>query len=175
MADDRQRLVALADRTSALMYGVAGWLLVFVGAMGFVVAAGWAQSGVALPVAALVFALAAAATVAGFAVNPRFEREHSRSTFGRVPSVGRRVVRPEEGVEASCVACGDAVDAGLCRRYRDELVVAGVPVSASGESKNYYCLDCAATELGLDVTARSDEPVGDGPVDGGDERVTETE
>lgn len=158
MVADRSPLVALADDVSALLRGVAGWLLVGLGLSGVAVVAARAAGGTIWTVwpALVVLALSVVAVVAGLAVNPRSERRYARSRFGRVRSVDRRVVRVEEDPDESCVACGGAVDRGLCRRYREEFVVAGVPLTSTDGDENYYCLDCAATELGLDVADDGD-------------------
>ncbi|WP_135362774.1 hypothetical protein [Halosimplex halophilum] len=164
MTDDRTPLVSLADEASALLSGAAGWLLVWLGLSGVAVVAARAASGtVWSPWPALVaLALSVVAVAAGVAVNPRFERAYARSRFGRVPTVERRAVRPSEATDEPCVVCGGPVDAGLCRRYREEAVVAGVPVSASDGEENHYCLDCAAAELGIDAGTTPDAEAADG-------------
>ncbi|QLH84176.1 hypothetical protein [Halosimplex pelagicum] len=174
MADDGGSLVSLADEVSALLNGVAGWLLVWLGLTGVAVVAARAAGGTlfSLPPALVVLALSVVAVVAGVAVNPRFERSYARSRFGRVPAVERRTVRPSEAVDEPCVVCGETVDRGLCRRYREEFVVAGLALTATDGEENYYCLDCAATELGID-TDPVDESTADRETDG--ERLAESE
>jgi len=174
MDENGDRFTALADDLSALMGGAAGWLLVGLGVSGLATVAARAASGtVWSPWPALVvLALSVVAVVGGVAVNPRFERSYGRSRFGRVRSVDRRVVRAEENPDESCVGCGGAVDRGLCRRYREEFVAAGVPLTATDGDENYYCLDCAATELGIETEA-VDESVSDLDTEG--ERLAESE
>ncbi|WP_459194857.1 hypothetical protein [Halosimplex sp. J119] len=159
MAEGHDSRVRLADEVAGLMYGAAGWLLVWLGLIGIVTVVGRALGGTMYSVepAAVVLALSLVALVAGVAVNPRFERRHRLTRFGRAPVVERRAIRPDEGSDEPCVVCDDPVESGLCRRYREETVVAGVTVATSDGEENYYCLDCAASELGLDVDGDADD------------------
>lgn len=176
MSDTPVGVVELADRISALLYGIAGWLTVGLGLL-VTVAAGRFGYGVATGAArvdavvgagllALFLCLAGLVTVVlGLFVNPRFrrrlDRRHDPSTFGRVRSVDRRVVRPEEHCLERCVDCGDRVEKGLVRRYREEYALAGVPLYTRSEGYNHYCLECAMTELrGEDVAGSRSEADG---------------
>lgn len=183
MSDAPAGVVELADRISALLYGIAGWLTVGFGllltgaalAFGLSVAAGTARvdAAVGAGLFALFLLLAGLVTVAlGIFVNPRFrrrlDRRHGLSQFGRVRSVDRRVVRPEERCLEHCVDCGDRVEKGLVRRYREEYALAGLPVYTRSEGYNHYCLECATADLrGEDPggstsdaeTDRSDRPL----------------
>ncbi|AGB38327.1 hypothetical protein [Natronococcus occultus] len=174
MSDAPAGAVELADRISALLYGIAGWLTVGFGLLltvaagrfGYSVATGTARvdAAIAAGLFALVLLLTGLVTVAlGLFVNPRFrrrlDRRHGPSTFGRVRSVDRRVVRPEERCLERCVDCDDRVEKGLVRRYREEYALAGVPVYTCSEGYNHYCLEC--TTVGLraeDVAGSSAEP-----------------
>lgn len=124
MSNSPVGVVELADRISALLYGIAGWLTVGFGLLmtgaaltfGYSVAAGTARvdAVVGAGLFALFLLLAGLVTVAlGLFVNPRFrrrlDRRHGLSRFGRVRSVDRRVVRPEEGCLERCVDCGDRI------------------------------------------------------------------
>jgi len=95
----------------------------------------------------------------GVFVNPRFrhrlDRRHSFSRFGRVRSVDERALHTGEGRAERCVNCGSRLNEGLVRRYREEVCFAGIPVFTSSEDYNYYCVECAAAELG--VSAQSDD------------------
>ena len=184
MSDAPVGVVELADRISELLYGIAGWLTVGFGLLltgaaltfGYSVAAGTARVDAVAGAAflALFLCLAGLVTVAlGLFVNPRFrrrlDRRHGRSTFGWVRSVDRRVVRPAEGCLERCVDCGDRVEKGLVRRYREEYALAGLPVYTRSEGYNHYCLECAMADLhgenapGSAADAgieRSDRPLG---------------
>lgn len=89
----------------------------------------------------------------GVFVNPRFRRQldrrHSLTQFGRVQSVDERVLHATEGQTKQCVNCGSRLNEGLARRYRDEICFAGIPVFTNSENYNHYCVECAATELGI--------------------------
>ncbi|ELY53564.1 hypothetical protein C491_21786 [Natronococcus amylolyticus DSM 10524] len=177
MSDAPAGVIELADRISALLYGIAGWLTVGFGLLltgaaltfGYSVAAGTARVDAVAGAAflALFLCLAGLVTVAlGLFVNPRFrrrlDRRHGRSTFGWVRSVDQRVVRPEENCLERCVDCGDRVEKGLVRRYREEYALAGLPVYTRSEGYNHYCLECATTELrGKDVADSASDAVTD--------------
>ncbi|MDG5818757.1 hypothetical protein [Natronococcus sp. A-GB7] len=177
MSDGPVGVVELADRISELLYGIAGWLTVGVGllltgaafAFGYSVAAGAARvdAAVGAGLLALFVLLAGLVTVAlGLFLNPRFrrrlDRRHELTQFGRVRSVDRRVVRPEEDCLERCVDCGDRVEKGLVRRYREEYALAGLPVYTRSEGYNHYCLECATAELrGEDVADSVSDAVTD--------------
>ena len=120
---------------SALLLLVGGFICFFA-----------AQS--ATPLAALV-GLAFGLLGAGSAppVKRRLGRRHGVTDFGRRKTVDHRVVRPPESVDDPCVVCGEAFDRGLVRRRRDETLVAGVPARTNSIRRNYYCVDCAQSEL----------------------------
>ncbi|WP_096393111.1 zinc ribbon domain-containing protein [Halorubrum trapanicum] len=104
-------------------------------------------------------------------VRRRLDRRHGITAFGRKKTVDHRVVRPPESVDEPCVVCGEAFDRGLVRRRRDETVAAGVPVRTHSIRHNYYCVDCAQSELfGDRVGAPSLDDIADdaSPVDGAD-------
>ncbi|WP_293033345.1 hypothetical protein [Natronococcus sp.] len=162
MSDSPAGVVELADRISALLYGIAGWLTVGFGLLltgaaltfGLSVVTGSARvDGTVGPgLFALFLLLTGLVTVAlGIFVNPRFrrrlDRRHGLSQFGHVRSVDRRVVRPEEQCLEHCVDCGDRVEKGLVRRYREEYALAGLPVYTRSEGYNHYCLECATADL----------------------------
>jgi hypothetical protein len=162
MSDRPANAVELADNISALLYGIAGWLTVGLGllmtgaalAFGVSVAAGTANVDGTTGAGpfALFLLLAGFVTVTlGIFVNPRFRRRlnrrHGLSRFGRVRSVDRRVVRPEERCRERCVSCRGRVEKGLLRRFREEYAVAGLPVYTRSEGYNHYCLECASREF----------------------------
>ncbi|WP_440771823.1 hypothetical protein [Natronorubrum sp. DTA28] len=166
MSNGRSNAVELADRVSALLYGIAGWLLVGFGLLFGVVGAGNIVASATQGVTAGYVLLAALWLVASFVlvafgifVNPRMrrrlDRRHAPSAFGRVRSVDRRVVRPDEDCDERCVACDSRVERGLVRRYREEYALAGLPVYTRSTDYNYYCLECATAELS-DESAASD-------------------
>jgi hypothetical protein len=187
MSDSPAGVVELADRISALLYGIAGWLTVGVGllltgaalAFGYSVAAGTARvdAVIGAGLLALLLLLAGLVTVAlGLFVNPRFRRRlnrrHGLSQFGRVRSVDRRVIRPGENCLERCVDCGDRAEKGLVRRYREEYAFAGLPVYTRSEGYNHYCLECATAELrGEDVA----DSASDAATDRSDRSLERTE
>lgn len=97
-------------------------------------------SAIALIAAFVVVAL-------GVLVNPgtrrRLHRRHDPSAFGRVRSVDRRTIRSAEDCTERCVERRARIERGLVRRYREEHVVAGLPVYTSSIGYNHYCLECA--------------------------------
>ncbi|MDS0298030.1 hypothetical protein NDI76_04685 [Halogeometricum sp. S1BR25-6] len=68
---------------------------------------------------------------------------YSPSEFGSV----RRVEALPAQV-SSCTVCGGGDEGGVCRRYGEQFVVAGVPLSTVEAGENWYCGDCHAVEHG---------------------------
>lgn len=156
--------VELADTISNLMNGMAGWLLIILGVAaslsgigGIIQQAGTAD--VIVPLLVLVFGFLFIAS--GIFVNPRFRRRIDRryelSRFGQVETVENGTFSAAEDQHKLCVSCGSGQDGGLVRRYRQEYVVAGVPVWTLSENHNFYCPSCAFEEFPslstTDVTA----------------------
>jgi hypothetical protein len=149
--------VALADTTADLMRALAGWLLVAFGVLMVLTTALKIAGGVPdstnplLP--ALWGLLGTAIAASGAFLTPLFRRRIDRHTslsdFGTVESVEQRVVRPEEKSGESCVVCGEAVTRGMARRFREEVVLAGLPLFTRSEGNNYYCPECGARELSV--------------------------
>lgn len=151
---DKPSSVDAADTVSELMYGVAGWLLVGLGLLAFLSGVGGlvrtaGTAEMVVPLLLLVFAFTFLAS--GVVVNPRFRRRLDRRSglarFGRARTVDRRVLSAAENRRESCVRCGSDLTEGLVRRYREELLVAGVPVWTASEGRNFYCADCAVEEM----------------------------
>ncbi|WP_436344619.1 hypothetical protein [Natronorubrum sp. FCH18a] len=166
MSGTQSDAVELADRVSALLYGIAGWLLVGFGLLFGLAGTGNLVAGATRGVAAghvvlvaLWLAVSFVLVALGIFVNPgmrsRLNRRHAPSTFGRVRSVDRRVVRPDEDCDERCIACDSRVERGLVRRYREEYALAGLPIYTRSAAYNYYCLECATSEL-LGESAASD-------------------
>lgn len=127
------------------------------GAVAFLAQAlGFAGAGVEGPVWPVVLFLAV--FLAGAYYHPGIRRRLSRrrpvSRFGTVRYVDERVLSPDEGRAESCVACDETSDRGLIRRYREERVVAGVPVWEASTGLNFYCVECSSDETGLAEEAR---------------------
>ena len=163
MSSKRSGAVELADRVADICYALAGWLTVVFGiGIAFVAISGFLASephlGNAL-LAIVLFAVGFVVASLGIFVNPgmrrRLNRRHSPSTFGRVRSVDRRVLRPDEDCDERCIACDFRVERGLVRRYREEYALAGLPVYTRSTDYNYYCLECATNEV-LDESAARD-------------------
>ncbi|KTG10368.1 hypothetical protein AUR64_12425 [Haloprofundus marisrubri] len=182
MSDDSS-IVTLADSISDLANGIAGWLLVALGAAGFlnVTSAVFGNSGLSTNPLVMGFVLLFSLTLVTFGVfvNPRFRRRlnrrHSVDRFGTVRTVDNRVVRAEENCRERCVACDSRVEQGVVRRLREEYVVAGVPVYTDSESYNHYCRSCALSELSPEVGGTSADSAGDRDTDAEMRTGTETE
>lgn len=71
----------------------------------------------------------------------RIERRHPVTRFGTVRSTDETVVHSPD---KPCVACGRPIDTGIRRNYREEKVVAGLPILTSQEGENHYCETCSA-------------------------------
>lgn len=146
--------VEIADTVSDLMYGIAGWLLIGLGAAAFLSGTGGViqhagTNEIIVPL--LLLGLALLFITSGIFVNPRFRRRIDRrlnlSRFGQAKTVDSRVLSPSENRHESCVSCGSSLRTGVDRRYRQEYVVAGIPVWTVSENHNYYCSSCATEEL----------------------------
>jgi hypothetical protein len=156
--------IELADAASELMKGVAGWLLIGLGIAGLLSGTGGIvqQAGTANIIApVLVAGFAILFLVSGVFVNPRFrrrlDRRHGPSQFGRVKTVENQTRSATEDRRESCVVCGSTSKEGLMRQYRQEYVVAGVPLWTISENHNFYCPACALAELTGYSTGSTDE------------------
>ncbi|WP_423744056.1 hypothetical protein V5735_13860 (plasmid) [Haladaptatus sp. SPP-AMP-3] len=119
--------MAVADTVSAMLYEIAGWLMVgfgslsALGAIAALLVHGDGFPAVTLTVVAFLF------LTFGAAVNPslrrKIARRHGRSRFGRVSPVDDRVI-PDEDCRERCVVCDSRVNAGVERRFRGEFAVA---------------------------------------------------
>lgn len=87
------------------------------------------------------------------AIRNRLARRHSLGQFGRRQTVDRRVIETDEQCREDCVVCDSVIESGVVRRFREEYVVAGVPVSTRSLKYNHYCLGCVAEERGWPVEA----------------------
>jgi hypothetical protein len=177
MTDEPSTAVAFADRIADLLSAAAGWILIALG--------GFAVASVVLrvvspstpndPVAsAFVLAFGLVFLVCGTVLEPsirrRLARRHERTAFGRARRVDHRVVRgdrsgrdvgPDIPTGTSCADCGRSIEAGLDTRFREEYVVAGVPLYTVEEGHNYYCAECAVEDspvADLRATRSGSEP-----------------
>ncbi len=146
--------VEIADTVSELMYGIAGWLLIGLGAAAFLSGTGRVvqHAGTSeMTVPLLLLGLAFLFITSGIFVNPRFRRRLDRrrnlSRFGQAKTVDSRIFSPSENRYESCVSWGSGLSKGMVRRYRQEYVVAGIPVWTISENRNFYCPSCATEEL----------------------------
>lgn len=150
MSGERSDAVAVADTVSEILYSIAGLLLIGFGVLGMGSVVGSLLAGT-IGFSAFVFVVSALLVSVGAVLTPairrRLDRRHSVREFGHVRAVDRRVVREEEGEIFRCTACGSPAREGLMRRYREEYVVAGVPLYTVSEGYNHYCLECASEEL----------------------------
>jgi hypothetical protein len=156
--------IELADTASELMKGAAGWLLIGLGVGALLTGTGGAvqQAGTTdVIVPLLVIGFAVLFIVSGVVVNPRFrrrlDRRHGLSQFGRIKTVENRTRSAPEEQPEPCVVCNSSSSEGLVRRYRQESVIAGIPLWTISENHNFYCPDCALAELSIDATSSTDE------------------
>jgi hypothetical protein len=158
MPEASSTLVTAADTLSELLYTAGSLLALFVAVVATAggLAAGFSgdtvPGGIFLLVGITFLLLGATTTRRG---RRRLARRQEPTAFGRQPTVESRTVRPEESFDDRCVRCGASVESGAVRRYREETLVAGVPVYTHETGENAYCLDCALDEFG----------VGDDPAD----------
>jgi len=146
--------IDIADTIVDLMNGIAGWILIALGIVALLSGVGGilqqaTPAEMIAPLVVLGFGLLL--TVAGLFVNPRFrrriDRRHKLSRFGQVETVENATVSETEYGDALCVSCGSGQNDGLVRRYRQEYVVAGVPLWTVSENYNFYCPSCALEEF----------------------------
>jgi hypothetical protein len=160
MPDDSP-LVTFADTLSAVMYAVGSLLAVGLGVVAGGAGIAAALAGDTVPgVALLGFGVAftllgAAATAEG---RRRLARRRDPTAFGRRPTVASYVRRPEHADPEGCTRCGASTDEGLLRRYREETLLAGVPIYTHETGENVYCLDCATAEFVGPTGAGSADP-----------------
>lgn len=91
-----------------------------------------------LPIVAVAVVFVSIGLVTVAPLRERLQDRHGVGTTGRVRTVDRRTVK---NADERCTSCGRRVDRGVVRRYRDEFVVAGFPLTRD-HGYNYYCLDC---------------------------------
>ncbi|WP_120243100.1 double zinc ribbon domain-containing protein [Halopiger aswanensis] len=142
----RDSPAAASERLSTGSAYVTAAMFLFVGAVLSLVAL---LNGAIVP-GLIGLAFAAVGLYVAPAFRRRFKRRHGSTDFGRKRTVDHRVVGPDEASEADaerCVVCNEPFDGGLVRRRRDETVVAGFPVRTHAMEHNYYCSECARTDL----------------------------
>jgi len=127
-------LAPIADAISEFLSAIAGWLSIGFGLLGVLGAVvGVAGRPESLPIATAIFCSSVAFVALGVLVLPRYRnrlaRRRSIIRLGPVRTVDRQAVRASDARSGQCVDCGTTVDKGLVRRYREELFVAGIPVS----------------------------------------------
>ena len=172
----RPSSIELADTVSDLMSGVAGWLLIGLGVVAFLAEGGGIiqKAGTGAVVVPLVLAgIAVLFIVSGIFVNPRFRRRltrrHGLSQFGRIKTVENRTRSATEDKRELCVVCDAYSKEGLVRRYRQESVIAGIPLWTVSENHNFYCPDCALADLsGRATTSADDHDTAERVVTGGE-------
>jgi hypothetical protein len=152
MPDQPSTVVAAADALSELMYAAGSLLALLVGVVATAAGVVTVLSGETVP-AGIFLAVGVTFLLLGVAASGRGRRRLARrrepTAFGRRTTVESRTVTPDESFDGRCTACGASVERGVVRRYREETVVAGVPLSTHEAGTNAYCLDCALTEFGL--------------------------
>lgn len=155
MSRNRQQGETMEGRVSRLLYNIGGWLSFAVGLL-FAVSATYQVVTGGIVGATLAASLALFFVLLGITVTPsirtRLARRHSPTRFGRVRTVDRRVIRPDEQCEENCVVCGSKVNRGVVRRFRKEDAFAGIPVRTDSVGYNHYCRDCVRAERDGAVT-----------------------
>jgi len=140
----------LAAFTSRAFRETGGWGLVAVGILIGMTTLSRATTstvvGVVVGLVVSVLLVLAGATIAP-SVRKRVDHRHSLGSFGRSPVVERRTISPREHCHERCIVCDASIEAGLVRRYREDITVAGVPLLFGSNSYNHYCLDCARAEM----------------------------
>ncbi|WP_246999079.1 hypothetical protein [Halosolutus gelatinilyticus] len=101
------------------------------------------------------------------------DERRSITQFGSVRTVDHRTVRPEENHTERCVSCEARMTRGLVRRFREQFVIAGVPVRSLSEGRNHYCLDCATRDHDRSDSATATRPSSDRRDDEARERVVD--
>lgn len=79
----------------------------------------------------------------------RLQNRHLSTTSGHVHSTDEM---PITDSEIPCNVCGSSIEEGVERTYREEYVLAGVPLFTTESGTNCYCRDCASGAI-------SDTPV----------------
>ncbi len=96
------------------------------------------------PLAAFNWALGVPLLLGGVYTFPptrrRIEKRHPVTRFGTVRSTDETVVR---GSNKACVACGQSIETGIKRTYREEKAIAGIPIMTVQDGENHYCESCA--------------------------------
>lgn len=92
-----------------------------------------------IPAAIMCILMFSVAAVTVPSIRARLENRRGFYKFGRVRTVDRKVTDDEQFV---CISCGCESTTGVIRRYRDEFVVAGIPIVENGTGHNRYCADC---------------------------------
>lgn len=72
-------------------------------------------------------------------VRRRIRERRSPTTFGPTETIDKRYV---EQTDRPCAVCGSRVVDGVVRDYKQEYVLAGVPLYTMENGENYYCRDC---------------------------------
>jgi hypothetical protein len=111
----------------------------------FALLAGVLVAGTAVPVGASAVAVAALAFLPIFWLNCYAAGyvAYSPTEFGLTQTIETLPAQV-----SSCTVCGEADESGVCRRYGEQFVVAGVPLATTEEGENWYCGDCHAVEHG---------------------------
>jgi predicted nucleic acid-binding Zn ribbon protein len=162
-----------SDDGSSVVSYVIGSILLLIG-VGTIVSA-------PLSIVAVIFGLLMLSGAA-WAFPPtrqRLKNRHPVTEFGPVRSTDAETVsdpgRP-------CVICGSAIESGIKRSYREEYVIAGIPLFTTETGENHYCEECNTGDMNYKDVAPmgSDGPAETGsPTDGdrptGDKGTLETE
>jgi membrane protein implicated in regulation of membrane protease activity len=152
MSEAPSTLVTVADTLSELLYAAGSALALLVGVVATAAGLVSGLSGDTVP-GGIFLAVGITFLLVGTATTRRGRRRLARrlgpTAFGRRPTVESRVVRPEESFDGRCARCDTSVERGAVRRYREETLVAGVPVYTHETGENAYCLDCALDEFGV--------------------------
>jgi uncharacterized membrane protein YqaE (UPF0057 family) len=162
-----------SDSGSSVVSYIIGSLLLLIGVVSI--------ASAPLSIVSLIFGLLMLSGAA-WAFPPtrrRLKNRHPVTKFGPLRSTDAKTVsdpgRP-------CVICGSPIESGIKRSYREEYVIAGIPLFTTETGENHYCEECNTgdmsykdvTPVGSDGPAETGRPTnGDGPT--GDKGTLETE
>lgn len=143
-----------SNSTVGIPADVAGYIG---GAFSLLMGAVFLTSG-GLPLALLGVLFFVAALWLMPATRQRLQNRHPPTTFGHTQSTDETTrVDPDK----PCVVCSKAIDEGVERSYREEYVLAGIPLFTTDAGENHYCRSCASGGLSdfVDDPSTTDRPV----------------
>ncbi|MWG36891.1 zinc ribbon domain-containing protein [Halomarina oriensis] len=129
------------DVGSSDTVGVSADLMGYVGGAFSLLMAAVMLSSLQLPLVILgaFFFLAALWMIP--ATRRRWRDRHPPTTFGHTRSIDETT---RFDTDNPCVVCSGSVEEGIERAYREEYVLAGIPLFTTASGANHYCRSCAS-------------------------------